>query len=105
MGQKRFGIGFVKMICHSCQKDPQIIDKIGFREECMHCGADLHCCLNCKFYDTSSYNDCKETSAERVLDKEKSNLCEYFQPRDGSSSSSESSTDSAKAALDALFKK
>lgn len=93
------------MICHACKKDPQIVDKVGFREECMHCGADLHCCLNCEFYDTSSYNECRESSADRILDKEKSNLCEYFKPLSKLRSESSSKKDDAKAALEALFKK
>jgi len=32
----------------------------------------------CHFYDTSSYNECKEPMANRVLDKEKANFCDFF---------------------------
>jgi hypothetical protein len=52
--------------------------KIGFREECPGCMRDAHVCLNCIFFDKSYYNECRETKAERVLDKEKQNFCDYF---------------------------
>jgi len=32
----------------------------------------------CKFYDPSSYNECKEPVAERILEKEKPTFCEFF---------------------------
>jgi hypothetical protein len=32
----------------------------------------------CHFYDPKSYNECKETSADRIQDKEKANYCDYF---------------------------
>ncbi len=32
----------------------------------------------CKFFDESHYNQCQETMAMRVPDKEKANFCEYF---------------------------
>ena len=42
--------------------------------------------------------------AERVVDKERSNFCEYFVPR-GSSLEIASKEQDAKEALEALFKK
>lgn len=50
------------------------------REACSRCEAELHCCLNCTFHDPSNYNECREPSAERVVDKERSNFCDYFAP-------------------------
>mgnify|MGYP000450689798 FL=1 len=32
----------------------------------------------CKFYDQSAYNECRESSADRIVEKEKSNFCDYF---------------------------
>lgn len=52
---------------------------MGFREECDHCGADLHVCLNCAHHDPSAYNGCRESSAERVADSDRANRCDYFQ--------------------------
>lgn len=40
----------------------------------------MRCCLNCRFHDIASYNDCAEPSAERVLEKDRANFCDYFSP-------------------------
>ena len=74
------------------------------RDECPHCSRDLRCCKQCKFYDHHAYNDCKEVMAERVIDKERSNSCEYFVPR-GASLQMSNRDENAKEALEALFKK
>lgn len=66
--------------CFFCHKDIEITDRIGRRETCPHCGLDLHICRNCEFYDSTAYNECREPQAERVVDKEKSNFCDYFSP-------------------------
>lgn len=52
--------------------------KIGRREVCSGCGKDLHVCRNCRFYDPQAYNACREPQAERVIDKDRSNFCDYF---------------------------
>jgi hypothetical protein len=49
-------------------------------DACPQCNANLHCCRNCEFYDPSKYNQCAETQAGRVRDKEAVNHCDYFQP-------------------------
>ena len=68
------------MLCHACQKPVPFVEKLPFRAECPACHADAHVCRNCQFYDTQVYNECRETSAERVTDKEKFNFCDYFVP-------------------------
>jgi hypothetical protein len=64
--------------CHNCKKTIEAGDRIGRTDICPHCRSDLHCCLNCRFYDSSSHNKCREPQAERVVDKESSNFCDYF---------------------------
>lgn len=94
------------MICFFCHQDLQITDRIGRQEACPHCGRDLHICKNCEFYDESAYNECREPQAERVVDKEKSNFCDYFVF--GRSNRSVDSRDAAtvvKRKLEELFKK
>lgn len=71
------------MLCYSCKTKITITDKIGFRDDCPQCRADLHTCFNCYFYDVRAYNECRENSAERVVDKQKANYCEYFVPSGG----------------------
>lgn len=90
--------------CFKCGKENPTSDKVGFRESCFSCGQDLHCCKNCKFYDSSSYNECRETQADRVLDKEKANFCDYFQSGTGQTPNT-SPIDEAKRKLEELFKK
>lgn len=93
------------MHCFSCQKDVRLEEKVGFRDECAHCGADLHVCLNCRFYDAAAYNECREPQAERVVDKERANFCEYFQPGTSSGPPVRDAAADAKKKLAALFKK
>jgi hypothetical protein len=62
--------------------------------------------LNCRFHDPDAYNQCRETPAERVVDKDRSNFCEYFVFRDAPTSKGpEDKTPGAKAKLEDLFKK
>jgi hypothetical protein len=49
-------------------------------DTCPLCGSNLHCCLNCCFYDPAKHNQCAETQAEWVRDKESANFCNYFWP-------------------------
>ncbi len=92
------------MICWKCRKETNI-EKPVRGDECPNCHADLHVCKACDFYESGSHNDCRESSADFVSDKERSNFCDYFRPskkitKDGGASK----VDEAKAAFDALFK-
>ncbi len=49
-------------------------------DTCPQCDSNLRCCLNCQFYDPGKHNQCAETHAEWVRDKEFANYCDYFQP-------------------------
>jgi hypothetical protein len=93
-------------ICHACKKEIALGRGTGRREECPHCHADLHCCLNCRFSDPSASKQCREPIAELVRDKDKANYCDHFQFKDSAAGApaSESATSSRKA-LDDLFKK
>ena len=75
-------------------------------EVCPSCDADVKCCKNCKFYDQNSYNDCRESQADRITEKERSNFCDYFVLSDGAkgkASQAEEKEDRLKD-LDDLFK-
>lgn len=72
-------------------------------EECSNCHTDLHCCKMCQFYDSNCYNECKETVAERIVEKEKSNFCDHFRLK--SSANGLNTKQSALEAANALFKK
>ena len=95
---------------------------------CTACGADLHVCRTCQFFDPTVANACRETVAERVTDKMRANFCGYLVPRlgpaatqaagadrsaldqlfglgDSTAAGSPSTADAARAALEALFDK
>jgi hypothetical protein len=93
--------------CFRCQSEISLSpgQRVGRRDECPKCKADLHVCKNCAFYEPGAYNDCRESSAERVLDKERSNMCDYFQFREGKGAKGVSAAQAAKNKLDDLFKK
>jgi hypothetical protein len=57
----------------------------------------------CKFFDARVYNECKESNADRVVDKEKANFCDYFTLTGGLIE--DNSVESLKSAADSLFKK
>ena len=92
------------MNCAFCRKNLDVGDYVSRQDICPHCGRDVRCCRQCKFYDPHAYNACREVSAERVVDKERANFCDYFVPR-GSSRGSVNRTVEARKALEALFKK
>lgn len=78
-------------------------ERPSFREECPHCGSDLHVCLNCFFYDQGKANSCREDKADYVGEKDRANYCEYFRFTDGSAVIS--SKDKAEKLWNELFKK
>jgi hypothetical protein len=78
---------------------------VGFRDTCDSCRADLHACRHCRHHDPRAANECREPQAERVLDRERANRCEWFSPAEGAATPGEPVPDAARAALDALFKK
>ncbi|MCB0347433.1 MAG: hypothetical protein KDD37_01285 [Bdellovibrionales bacterium] len=94
----------ITLHCFSCKTRLEYVDTVGFREECSKCMADVHVCKNCEFYDTSSYNECRETTADPVKEKERANFCDFFKPSSKSSNAKEQ-TDKLKSAAEALFKK
>lgn len=50
----------------------------GKRESCSKCGADIHCCRNCRLFDPSAANQCLSRTVEAVREKEKANYCDEF---------------------------
>jgi hypothetical protein len=65
----------------------------------------VRACRNCAFYAPSAYNDCREPNAERVVDKERANFCEFFHLGVADQGGAVASAGGARAALDALFRK
>jgi hypothetical protein len=95
------------MRCFACNDQIGIAagERVGFRDSCDRCPADLHVCRNCAHHDPSAYNECRESNAERVGDRERANRCDYFVPGEGGGGEVAAAAETAKSALDSLFKK
>ncbi|MCW5830336.1 MAG: hypothetical protein KIT79_13600 [Deltaproteobacteria bacterium] len=92
--------------CPACGKTISVTEPVGRRDTCQVCGADLHVCLHCRHYDTSAYNECREPQADRVVDKDRPNFCDWFHIRtSGDPSGKTDPKAKAKAALEGLFGK
>ncbi|HUB08558.1 MAG TPA: hypothetical protein VMB50_16245 [Myxococcales bacterium] len=91
--------------CQTCGAAVSLDGPIGRRDACDRCGADLHACVQCRFYDLSASNQCREPQAERVGDKVRSNFCELFQLAGGPGGAAADPSADARAKLDALFKR
>lgn len=74
----------MKLNCQICGQRITLGDRVGRGEACPKCGADLKACRQCRFYAPNLSNSCREPKAERVVDKEKANFCDFYEPnRDG----------------------
>ena len=98
MNEKRTGK------CWYCGSDLAGLD-FGRGDTCTKCGRDTRVCKNCVFFDIHSNNSCRESQADRVVEKERSNFCDYFNPSSANAGTGAPTRDALKAAADALFKK
>ena len=71
---------------------------------CPACGKATHCCRNCRFLTPGKPNDCAEPLVEKVVDKERPNFCDYFEPAAGSGNAQETGPDDLLKAAEDLFK-
>lgn len=98
---------------------------VDFNGGCPKCGAELHCCKQCNYFDPSTRFQCAKPIPVRIAVKDKSNDCTLFKPRvtvarDGVSTNGNShgaaspspsgppaprNADDARSAFDKLFKK
>jgi len=93
------------MRCFSCGRQVALAagERVGFRDACDGCRADLHVCRNCRHHDPSAYNECREPNAERVGERERANRCDYFAP--GDAAGKPPGGGAGGNPLDALFRK
>lgn len=91
-------------VCWSCGAGLTALD-FGRGDTCPRCGRDTKVCRGCEHYDTGHHNECREPQAERVVDKERSNFCDYFRPKVSGPANATPSRDALKAAAEALFRK
>jgi ribosomal protein L40E len=90
------------LVCWKCGASLAALSQpFGRAEVCPACKTDVHVCRQCVFFDPAVSKQCRETIADDVRDKERSNFCGYFKPK----SNAYRQVDAApsRAALDALF--
>ncbi len=74
--------------------------------KCPRCGAELHSCKQCAFFDPSSRFECTRPITARIPRKEARNECSFFAPRTTVERETSSSKPmDARAAFENLFKK
>ena len=92
--------------CSLCGTQIEVDKYFSRKSVCAKCGADLHICMNCRFYSERAHNKCSEPKAEFQRSREKANFCDYFVFReDDRPSSSSGAREDALKKLDDLFKK
>jgi hypothetical protein len=94
------------LFCHLCGSTVAVEEPLSREATCESCGNDLRCCRNCRHYDTSRNNDCRETMADPVVEKTRRNFCEYFvYSREQPSAMRRSRQAHARSQLERLFRK
>lgn len=93
--------------CFACNADVGLRagERVGFRDTCTGCSADLHACRNCRHHDPGAHNQCREAQTEWVADRERANRCDWFAPGEGGGGAKAAEATKARASLDALFQK
>ena len=92
--------------CQFCGAAVTLAEPIPRESSCENCRRDYHSCRQCRHYDPSRHNGCRETEADMVEDKERRNFCEFFDFNQAPFRAvGTDRANSARAKLDALFKK
>ncbi|MEO6486614.1 MAG: hypothetical protein ABIO78_01595 [Thermoanaerobaculia bacterium] len=111
-GRTAGGFGPAAFKCSQCGQLRHGLGELTHEEGCAKCGADLHTCGNCRFFDTTTTWECRESEniPARIAGKQARNECAMFTPkivRDLSADKGRQSQapDDARKAFDALFKK
>ncbi|HEV2199388.1 MAG TPA: hypothetical protein VGR73_06185 [Bryobacteraceae bacterium] len=65
--------------CYNCSTAlPQDVD---FRGNCPKCGAALHCCKQCTYFEPSTRFQCLKPVPVRIAQKDQANECALFKSR------------------------
>ncbi len=94
--------------CSMCGTATSAQMGIKVESQCTKCGADLHTCRNCSYFDTAHRFECTQPVLERISRKDLRNQCTYFEPRkivERETSSVTSRAEDARKAFENLFKK
>ena len=96
--------------CRACGEKHRAVEELTVATTCARCGADLHSCVQCAYFDSAARWECsrwKDIPA-RIASKKKRNECPLFTPGksfDLTGTRAAETPDTSRAAFDALFKK
>ena len=68
-----------KVRCAACGATLQ--PGITIDSSCSKCGAALHSCRQCTFFDPGAHFECRKPITARIANKQARNTCELFEPR------------------------
>jgi len=109
-GRTAGGFGPAAFKCNQCSQLRHSVGDLTFEDNCAKCGADLHTCGNCRFFDTTTMWECRENIPARIAGKHAKNECTFFSPKIVKDLAADKggrliSPDDARKAFDALFDK
>lgn len=109
-GRTAGGFGPDAFKCNKCGQIRHSLGELTTADVCANCGADLHTCGNCRFFDATTLWECRENIPVRVVGKQVRNECSFFQPKivkdlAADKGKQPQTPDDARKAFDALFKK
>lgn len=109
-GRTAGGFGPDAFKCNKCGQIRHTLGELSHEDACLGCGADLHTCGNCRFFDATTLWECRENIPARVVGKHAKNACTFFQPKIVKDLAADKgkqpmSENDARKAFDALFKK
>jgi len=88
--------------CYFCRREIAVVGRVIRKDVCPACGRDLHACVQCRFYDPGYHNKCREPKAGMVRERERANVCDYFEIAPDRPAGED--VNDAKRKLEALFK-
>lgn len=98
----------VVFACKSCGEKQRDFEELRPDSTCGKCGADLHACAQCTYFDTSARFECTQPIPARIPAKKLRNTCTFYSPAktfDLTGSRAAETPQDARAAFDRLFKK
>lgn len=70
-----------ELYCYNCGHSlAALTPPLSRRDLCPGCSRHLHVCRMCVNFDPTVIGQCREEDAEEVLDKQKVNFCDWFEP-------------------------
>lgn len=92
--------------CKTCNEKNDV--EVGPASVCRKCGAALHACAQCRFFDGAAHWQCRQDIPAPISAKLKANACTFYAPTvslDLTGSKTGTSPDGARSAFDQLFGK